>query len=674
MARRETTESLAGASGPTESGLAPAADARFERRLLLALAGLFVALVALGLHGFSLASWHLLLDGSAAPEVWLGEARTIRWDDYAVNLPLALGQRAHEPPFPLVNTNIGLGQDMLVPFSPPVAHPVTLFRPTAWGFFLGSDAGIAWLWWSQALGLFGIWTLVFRRVLGASVGLALGAGAVLFVSPFFQFWSFNCAAVTAAVGLCVLALHGLLAARSWARSLANGALLGWAGGCALFTLYPPYLVAVSLVTLALLGGWLVDRRRALELRTRWPARAVALALAGGIVATGLALLFHDAGEAIDRMRHTAYPGQRVATGGDRPFWSCAVVNLAAAARVGDSEWGEFGNVCGGTASWFVSPVLALGLLGRWRRTRRRPDALVLALLAVSGLFLAYAHFGVPEAVARVTGLGQMPAQRGLLGSTLAEVVLVVCWLAMRSPPETTSARGARLFHAGVALAWSAVMLASGGFLRAALPVLSWSWIAWMSAANGAVAFLLLERRRPVRTIGLVALALGATTLGFNPLARGGSAYLRENELARTVLDIDAALEGESSWVVYGGSVYANLIASLGVHALNGEQAPPQLDLWRRLDPTPQAREVYNRYAAVYFRWPPARPGMRIGLSNESNFTWFVDPAGPELPALGVTHVLVDRDAGGTFDRYTPVARVGARRIFALPLVEDAVGR
>jgi len=82
--------------------------------------------------------------------VLLGQPRLIRHDDWAVHLPLALAQLHHDPPFPLVNRDIGLGQSALVPFELPVAHPFTLLRPQLLGFFLGPDVGIAWMWWKRA--------------------------------------------------------------------------------------------------------------------------------------------------------------------------------------------------------------------------------------------------------------------------------------------------------------------------------------------------------------------------------------------------------------------------------------------------------------------------------------------------------------------------------------------
>ncbi|HTP30060.1 MAG TPA: hypothetical protein VMK12_30935, partial [Anaeromyxobacteraceae bacterium] len=67
-----------------------------SRRAVLAVAlGLaaFAILVLLRLHGFSISCWHMVIDGSPAPEVLAGHPQWIRGDDWYVQLPLALSQR-----------------------------------------------------------------------------------------------------------------------------------------------------------------------------------------------------------------------------------------------------------------------------------------------------------------------------------------------------------------------------------------------------------------------------------------------------------------------------------------------------------------------------------------------------------------------------------------------------
>src|SRR5436305_230306 len=91
-------------------------------RFLAFLSALFVLEVALGIHGYSMPEWHRWIDGSPAPEVLLGSPKSIRSDDWNLDLPLMLAQREHSPQFPVINRNIGFGYNMLAPIQTPAAH------------------------------------------------------------------------------------------------------------------------------------------------------------------------------------------------------------------------------------------------------------------------------------------------------------------------------------------------------------------------------------------------------------------------------------------------------------------------------------------------------------------------------------------------------------------------
>src|SRR5262249_49394671 len=121
---------------------------------------LFLVLVAAGIHGSSIAfaiqewspgshySGYLLpriadklggLNVGALGNLALSTPRIDRSDEWIKNTPPALGQFNHDPKFPVVNTNIGDGQNMLAWMpNTPVWHLTALARPATWGyFFLG---------------------------------------------------------------------------------------------------------------------------------------------------------------------------------------------------------------------------------------------------------------------------------------------------------------------------------------------------------------------------------------------------------------------------------------------------------------------------------------------------------------------------------------------------------
>jgi hypothetical protein len=632
------------------------------RRVLWGTAIAFVLLVALRVHGFSLPIWHGLIDDSPRSEILLGEAQFIRGDDWALQLPLALAQAAHDPAFPVVNENIGAGQNMLVPLPLPVAHPVSLFRPTLWGYFIGKDTGLAWMWWSQVLGLFAVWLLVFLVVTSNRFGLSCGGSLLLVCSPFFQFFSFNAAPVTTYVGLCFLATVGLATTRRPRAMLGWGLLLGWSGACFVLTLYPPYVVLLAYLFLFLTVGFFWESWRALDLRAHLAARVLGLGIALLIAAGGALAYLVDAREVIEVMRQTEYPGSRFETGGDEPWYHLVTANLWTSLRI--LNYRPLGNICGSSAFWFLFPVIGATVIWWLAARRERADRMLVAFALFCAAILWYRHLGFPESLARASLFSTVLPKRTILALGLADVLLLLRFLSLT---ERVVGRGA----AAALAVLGASLLALGAYaLHGVVPELIAAASVALVALNGVVAFLVLRRWRPVAVVGAMAAGSAVCTLWFNPLVVGGTDYLTGNPLSTEIREIDEEHGGESVWVTYGSPRIANLFRILGVRALDGTHVSPHFDLWKILDPSGSMRPVYNRYAKVQFRLPR---GDKPALSVLPPWGLFVDldPRGVELPAMGVTHVLVGSEGSPRerryWSRFEPVGQTADHHIFELPL-------
>jgi hypothetical protein len=619
----------------------------------------FVVLVALHLHGFSLAAWHEAIDGSAPTEVLLGEPRPIRSDDWKMQLPLLIAQTAVSPAFPVVNATVGLGQNMLLPVEAPVASWITVFRPSMWGFLLGPDAGLAWLWWSRVLGLFGVWLAVLAVVTRGRLGVAAAGAALLVCSPFYQFWSFNGAPQSISMGAAFLATVALARARTPRGIAAAAVALAAAGAWFALSIYPPYQIALGWLYVALVAGFALDQRDALPLRSHAALRALALAAAGVAVIAAVAAFAHEASDAIAVMRNTAYPGRRISTGAERNLAELWNANLGA--PLWAEKWGPLFNICEAASFWMLSPVpVALLLLRRARGERIDPLGAAVALYA--GAMIANAIFGVPEWLARATALALVPGKRAVIGIGVADVILLARFAACAERARA-SERGATI---AIAAAWGVALAACAWWLARELPGARPALLAAFVAANAALAAAFLRLPRRVLPV-LVALS-AASTLWFNPLAIGGAAYLRDNPLARKILEIDRAEGGDTAWVAFGRDDLPNLFRAIDVRALNGAHPLPQLELWRRIDPDGRQRRVYNRYAHVAFVATAAGP-PRFQLLSQDFVIVHIRPDSPAFRALGVTHVLVRDDVAAGFETlsgFEPVAVVGPNHLYRVP--------
>jgi hypothetical protein len=644
---------------PTRSPTALKARRGTALAIVAALLLVFATLVGLGVHGFSLAAWHDVIDGSATPEVLLGEPRLIRSDDWKMYLPLLLSQTAQTPRFPVVNPSVGLGQNMLLPVDALVAHWVALFRPTMWGFLLGPDSGVAWLWWSRVLGLFGVWFAVLAVVTRGRFAPAATGAALLVCAPFFQFWTFNGAPQVMSMGAAFLATVALARARTPRAIVAAAIALALAGAWFALAIYPPYQVTLGWLYVALLVGWLIDGRDELPLRTHLALRAIALFAAGVCVVAVVAAFASDASDAIAVMRDTAYPGRRLSTGADRNLAELWNANLGA--PLWAEKWGPLFNICEAASFWMLSPV-PLALLV-WRRVRgERIDALaaVVALYAIA--LTLYALFGIPAFLARATALGFVPGKRAVLGIGLADAILLVRFAGCVAPAR----RDERLRVVAIAAAWIAVMAGCSIWLARELPDARMPVLLAFAAGNGALAALLLWTPRRA-LVTLVALS-AVSTLWFNPLAVGGAAFLRDNALSQKIAEIDRAAGGETTWVSFGRDDLPNLFRAIGVRALNGVHPIPQLELWKRIDPSGRFRNVYNRYAHVAFvAAASGEPSFK--LHSQDYVIVSIRPNSDAFRSLGVTHVLVREEDAAAFERmsgFEPLATVGPNHLYRVP--------
>ena len=632
-------------------------------RLFLAALVILGVLVGLRLHGFSLPVWHQVIDGSPAPEILVGEARMIRGDEWFVRLPLAFAQAAHDPPFPRHNTNIGMEQDLILPLRVPIWHPIALIRPTLWGFFVGNDLGMAWMWWSRLVGLFVVWLCVFFVVGGRRLGLAALGASALVMAPLFHFWSLQAVPIVLFTGLALLGSLGLLEAKSRAGILGSGLLLAWSGCGVLLEFYPPYQLVLAYLVLALLAGYLISRRGELPPRPHPRVRVGAATLAA-LAALAACLGFYlDAGDAIQRALQTAYPGHRVSTGGDYPLWRLLSNDLCVTGRVeleGERDIGAAGDLA---AFWLFWPVLAIGAACRRATGSREHDPLSIALIVYLGLLSAFAAVGVPEWLARGTLLSWVPGPRTALGLGLADLVLVIRHFSLGEQRVGLHPRRAAL----ISLAWIGALAACAWALHGKRPELGLPATGLLLLLNGLLAYAILRCRRPKLVLATLAVGLAWCSLWFNPVVRGGGDYLVENPLSERILAIDREAGGETFWVSYGSHQIANLFRVLGVRALNGVHPLPQLELWERFDRHGRHRRVYNRYAHVTFQ-PNASSRVSFRLNGLDGFTVFASPTAASLRSLGVTHLLVRSRDPEVFDGLPGIERlgsVGRNQIFRL---------
>jgi hypothetical protein len=588
----------------------------------------------------------------AARERWrhrlLAESPYIRMDEWAAETPWAFAQFSHVPRFPVVNGNIGGGQNMLIPPWIPVAHVTALARPMTWGYLLlGAERGLAWAWWSQAFLCFAALYLFFELVVPERLWLAVLGAAWYTGSAYvivFSLWP----AYTTGLGV------GALVAAYWAlRSDRPGVIYACAAAFALCVvgfvqqLYPPWLIPLGQVFLvAFLALFWRDR---LWQGFRRTPRAHLVGL--GIAAGGAGLLawsyYLATTDALHAMANSEYPGQRRLLGGDVPWWHFGLGHYN---YFTIDNWHTRTPTIESASFFPLYPAVWIAALVS-PRVRARLGPLIWALTPVLLGLLYFCAVGVPEWLARITLLDRVSGVRTPIATGFVAVLFVIRLLAvgLELPRDRGTLRTALLVFVVCAALYTWCGWEMQSEFQSFGLGLRFPPGVWLIALAGAAlsSMLVLGWARPFAALLLAGLV--ATSATFNPLSSGFPDW-RTSELGvavREVVQKDRADhppgERAALWLTYGLPSYPTngIVAEiLGARALSGVYFYPQLDFWEPLDRERENMSTYNRFATVHLM--PTAPdfsGVQFHLNSQLMFRVWVAPTAPELREMDARYVL-----------------------------------
>jgi len=678
---------------------------------------LFLVLVAAGIHGSSIAfaiqewspgshySGYLLpriadklggLNVRALGNLALSTPRIDRSDEWIKNTPPALGQFNHVPRFPVVNTNIGDGQNMLAWMpNTPVWHLTALARPATWGyFFLGQQRGLAWAWWFPLFGCFTALTLLLEVILMGRFRVAAFGAFWFCASAYTVCWSLWPAYVVFFAALCCFALYQLLTTEKTWVMMVSAIVAGLSLPGEMMFVYPAWLVSVGYLFCLILAGLIIQHARELKATGAVAADAEAetgrslgrkLASCGAnlnavvagvrrdrlvgltvfvIVGAGLCFSFvWTCWPAFKIMAGTVYPGQRRSSGGGyglsdlfKGFYNLRTCYDVVPGLDNTSEASSF---------FYFFPAVVAGVLIS-ARLRRGVGLVGWVVMVYLIAMLGYGVIGVPQALANVTLLSYVPSYRIDIGTGLASIILCMIVAARgREVFSVSNGSSGRIKPAVAAGAAMPVFLLSGialGQRTVGFPSLGLAILVSLVAAL--VSYLMMVGE--VRAFcGVLGVAVIATTGVFNPLATGLD-QIYDSELAQQITRLDKGSGDRPLWLCYGPGETSCLVTLLGGRTISGFQWPPQLGVWRDLDPAGNFEEQYNRDAWVYLRYQDSQEPVMFANTNRYALEVRVSPDNPVLRARGARFILATGYAQWQIDnsRY-PVVYKSPRDTFSI---------
>ncbi len=569
---------------------------RFIYKYRYAIMGvLTVTGIALGISGSSIGVW-CDFTNTKDTGLLLGISRKIRSDEWAVSLPTNISQFYHSNGFDYFSDSInGTMTDYFMGYRQPVRSIAMLLRPFVAGYvFLPMNQAVAFFWCTRFAALFMICFEFSMLITDKKKKMSLLMAVIITFSPVVQWWF-----ATALVDLIIFSLLSILLFNRYIKC--NNTLLRipyvigimWCAACFIMTLYPSWAVPFAYVILGFIIWIIMNNYKECKMKIAdW------LVIAGGIVILGSVIygIFSKSSDAIAITSNTAYPGDRLETGGGqllRLFSSVTGMSYAM------TDIGSGGNMCESSMFFDFFPISYV-LAGIVIFRDKIKDKLLIILTAVSAVLGAWCIFSFPEILAKITLLSNSQAGRTAVVFSFLNVLITFRALSlMKKPAKAYTAVGIGI---GTALV-TAVLCYIGNRAYYSVKIGPKMTIAFMlfNFIILAVVFtlaLLYKNNKCKKTFALVLIII-ATVGGVivNPVRRGVDA-VNNIEWVKEISSVTAQ-DKNAIWIIEEESLPFNNIGLLcGAKTLNATNVYPNLGVWQTLDPSGKYEDIYNRYAHV----------------------------------------------------------------------------
>lgn len=621
-------------------------------------AGLLVLVVLLDINGSSLNWWNGMFGGDTQTDVVYGRPQAIRSDEYAVGTPFAFSQAYNG--YGYFNSIIGdRPSDMFIIKDAPVWVFAEIFRPFHWGYLLlGSSRGLSFYWFARLITLF-LATYEFTLLICARSRYLAVTGAVLITfAPLTQWWFAvnSLPEMFIAIFFSIVILHRYIDdLNSWHR-LGYAALIGECAGIFVLSLYPAWQIPLGYLLLVLIIWTFVSRRRAIRCARR---DVMGIFVVITVTAILLGTVMHRSWPTIEATMHTAYPGQRVSTGGDLSITALfsGFVSLGYSIK-------EYVGLLNSSEAAGVIDFFPLGLVLfviAEIRTRRR-DVLSW-LLTGYGLFLfVYMIFGFTPMMAKVTLLSMSTSTRCRAPFAVINLILALRGLyRVKGMRVQNSVYSKMLVSPLLGEKDVAVILVYGyGVL---VSVMSWldnpaytgmitAILVALFAVGWCIALSSVYSAWGRRLWSMAVIVVILSGMSVNPIQYSDSAITDQTIVnnAKTIQSDKMGLWVAGSTDNEQGSNLAQLLVANGIPALNAVQVTPNMSAWQKLDPIGRWGKIYNRYAYVTVNIVHEEREEKFRLVAPDHIA--VDVTVDDLAVLGVNYILSQRTLNAeSFDGY-----------------------
>jgi hypothetical protein len=603
---------------------------------------------ALGIHGSSVAVFDTLLNSNRSSLI-AGSPRVVRSDEWFVNTPFVLSQVNNH--YPLINHDVGKGQDMSVVIDVPYKDWSIIFHPQNLIFFiLPAINAFAFKWWFLAWMLMIAVYLFTLQLFNRRYLLASLLAIFMCFSPFIQWWYQSITILPIAYSLlAIVVVFKLLESKVHSREawLYSG-LTAYLTACFVMLMYPPFQIVCGLVAAGLFAALYLAKY---NIRDFWGKRhylRLAIPVVLGLIPVVLFVYLHR--EVISVIRGTVYPGSRDVLAGGKSVayllhWPLSYTLLkggpATSLGSNQSEVSRFLFV-----GIVMLPTIIFGLLKKGSKIPKQYKNLLIACCLLLTIFLLNTLVPHGNFAYKFIGLNLVPHVRLVMGMGIINLVLIALAFALPEQkykgPLSLLSKGAIItMLVSVALILSGLMLVLHTY---APPTVGKIEVVAVSLFFASITALLVHPIRQLKYAGLIILTLAsvAVSASVNPIYHGFGA-ITGSSLAQRVKILDT--QNKAYWISTDKLNFEPIPLAVGAETFSGVETYPQLKLWRQYFPGQD--NVYNRYAHVAFSVDDSS-NRRLDLIQADSYSVTLSSCDSMLSDLHINYIIANGDNNKTY--------------------------
>lgn len=553
--------------------------------------GLFAFLVIFGYHGSSIT----LYDDYIQPNEYLkngseliGEARTIRSDEWAVSTPTTLSQATKKNAFSTVNKTMMGGIGVIMNFYP---RAVTfdysiIVNPAYWGYlFLPLNQAFSFSWYFGFFLLFFATFEFFMIITGKKKVWSLVGACMITFSPAVQWWAST--GIISSGMLAMIFFNKFLNTNKISSKIIYSMLIGYSGCLFILNMYPAWMIPYAYFFLGIVIWMLIENKNKYKIKDLMPLILPATI----IIALFILPLYTNSRDISTIVSNTVYPGARFETGGESlPL----LFNYITSTML---PFIEFNNAS--EASQFISFYPIPLLLALYYLIKKQVNGdikiLLLILVILDSVLSLFTIFEIPKWLSKISLLYLVPATRCQVVVGFLTVMILIVLL--------SNSNNKQIFKGG----WKFIVyFASFIFAYVACRIVDTSYAfmtkneyIFMILLFGVLfSSILLYRNKKLYFLPISLIILSIITgTTVHPFSRTLDVIYEKN-ISKEIQELSNK-NPDSIWATVDAGIYlGNYALANGATVLNSTNFFPNFELWEKIDPENKYKEYWNRYAHV----------------------------------------------------------------------------